>query len=93
MIKMELIMKAISTLAAIATLTFSSFSFASPVNINSADAEQIAEALNGIGIVKAQAIVDYRNNNGQFSSADQVVMIRGIGDKTYQKIKVDILLK
>ncbi len=86
-------MKAITTLAAIAALTFSSFSFASPVNINSADAEQIADALNGIGMVRAQAIVDYRTSNGSFTSADQIVLVRGVGEKTYQKIKVDILLK
>ena len=86
-------MKLVTTLAAIAALTFSSLSFASPVNINTANAEQIADALNGIGIVKAQAIVDYRTDNGLFSSAEQVVMVRGIGDKTFEKIKVDILLK
>jgi competence protein ComEA len=86
-------MKLVTTLAAIAALTFSSLSFASPVNINTANAEQIADALNGIGIVKAQAIVDYRTDNGLFSSAEQVVMVRGIGDKTLEKIKVDILLK
>ena len=86
-------MKTLTTLAAIAALTFSSFTFASPVNINSADAEQIAEALNGIGLVKAQAIVDYRTSNGSFSSADQIVLVRGVGEKTFQKIKLDILLK
>jgi competence protein ComEA len=93
MINKELNMKTLNTLAAIATLTFSSFSFASPVNINGADAEQIADALNGIGLVKAQAIVDYRTSNGSFSSADQIVLVRGVGEKTYQKNKVDILLK
>ena len=86
-------MKLVTTLATIAALTFSSLSFASPVNINTANAEQIADALNGIGIVKAQAIVDYRTDNGLFSSAEQVVMVRGIGDKILEKIKVDILLK
>ena len=86
-------MKTFKTLAAIAVLTFSSFSFASPVNINNADAEQIADALNGIGLVKAQAIVDYRSSNGPFSSADQIVLVRGVGEKTFQNIKSDILLK
>ena len=86
-------MKAITTLAAIVALTFSSFTFASPVNINSADAEQIAEALSGIGLVKAQAIVDYRTSNGLFSSPDQIIMVRGIGDSTFEKNKVDILIK
>ena len=86
-------MKVITTLAAIAAFTFSSLTFASPVNINTANAEQIAEALTGIGMVKAQAIIDYRNSNGLFSSADQVIMVRGIGDVTFEKNKVDILVK
>ena len=86
-------MKAITTLAAIAALTFSSFTFASPVNINSADVEQIAEALTGVGTVKAQAIVDYRASNGLFSNPEQIIMVRGIGDSTFEKNKVDILIK
>ena len=86
-------MKAVNTLAALVALTLSSFTFASPVNINTANAEQIAEALNGIGIVKAQAIVDFRTSNGPFSSADQVIMVRGIGDSTFEKNKVDILIR
>ncbi len=86
-------MKAITTLAALAAFTFSSLTFASPVNINTASAEQIAEALNGIGVVKAQAIVEYRTSNGLFSSAEQIIMVRGIGDSTFEKNKVDILIK
>ena len=90
---MEFNMKAITTLAALAAFTFSSLNFASPVNINTANAEQIAEALTGIGMVKAQAIVDYRTSNGPFSSAEQVIMVRGIGDSTFERNKADILLK
>jgi len=86
-------MNGIKALAAIAALTFSSLTFASPVNINTATASEISEALNGIGMVKAQAIVDFRTTNGLFSSADQVTMVNGIGDSTYEKIKQDVLLK
>ncbi len=86
-------MNKISILAAIVALTFSSLSFASPVNINTATAVEISEALNGIGMVKAQAIVDFRTTNGLFSSADQITMVNGIGDSTYEKNKADILLK
>ena len=90
---MEFNMKAITTLAALVAFTFSSLTFASPVNINTANAEQIAEALTGIGMVKAQAIIDYRTSNGPFSSAEQVIMVRGIGDSTFERNKADILLK
>ena len=86
-------MKGIKTLAAIAALTFSSITFASPVNINTASTSEISEALNGIGMVKAQAIVDFRTTNGLFSSADQITMVNGIGDSTYEKVKQDVLLK
>ena len=86
-------MKAITTLLALVALTFSSLTFASPVNINTANAAQIAEALNGIGMVKAQAIIDYRTSNGLFSSANQLILVRGIGNSTFEKNKDDILLK
>ncbi|MCH8106421.1 MAG: helix-hairpin-helix domain-containing protein [Proteobacteria bacterium] len=90
---MEFIMKAITTLAALAAFTFSTLTFASPVNINTANAEQIAESLTGIGMVKAQAIIDYRDTNGLFSSADQIVLVRGIGDATFNANEADILVK
>ena len=86
-------MKTISILAAVAAITFSSWSIAAPVNINTASAEEIATALDGIGLSKAQAIVAYREVYGLFSRADEIVFVRGIGDATYQKNKGDILVK
>ena len=83
----------LTIIAAAAALTFSSLSFASPVNINTATASEITESLSGIGMVKAQAIVDFRTTNGLFSSADQITMVTGIGESTYEKVKMDILLK
>lgn len=75
-------------------LAFLSFTvYAAPVNINTATAEEIADALNGIGIKKAQAIVDYREKNGAFSTAEDLTQVKGIGDKTVEKNKADILLK
>jgi len=65
---------------------------ASPVNINLADAQSIADALNGIGQSKAEAIVAYRETNGQFASVDDLVMVKGIGDRTLERIREDILL-
>lgn len=86
-------MKTITSIAALAALVVSSISMAAPVNINTASAQEIAQALNGIGLSKAQAIVDYREAYGLFNEADEIVYVRGIGDSTYQKNKDDILVR
>ncbi len=86
-------MKYTSLCAPCFALMFSSVVFASPVNINMASADEMAQSLNGIGLSKAQAIVEYRKKNGQFKNASDIVMVRGIGESTFQKNKSDILLK
>ncbi len=52
------------------------------VDINSADARMLAESLDGIGLVKAEAIVAYREANGPFASVDELLKVKGIGPKT-----------
>ncbi len=86
-------MKTITTLAALAAFAISSITSAAPVNINTASASEIAEALNGIGMSKAQAIVEYREAYGEFNRADEIVFVRGIGESTFEKNKNDILVK
>jgi len=66
--------------------------FAAPVNINTADAQSIADALAGIGIKKAEAIVNYRKEKGIFKSTDELIPVKGIGKKLIEKNKADILL-
>lgn len=85
-------MKTITTIAAIAALAFSSVTAAAPVNINTASAEEIADALSGIGPNKARAIVEYREAYGEFSRADEIVFVQGIGTSTYESNKADILV-
>lgn len=58
---------------------------AEAVDINSADAQTLAENLNGIGMAKAQAIIEYREANGPFQSADQLVAVKGVGLATVEK--------
>ena len=64
--------------------------FAAPVNINEADAAEIADALKGVGMKKAEAIVEYRNQHGLFQSADDLVQVKGIGEKLVSKLREDI---
>ena len=63
------------------------------VNVNKADAAQIAEELKGIGLSKATAIVAYRTQNGPFKTIEQLTEVKGIGLKTVEKNRADILLK
>lgn len=52
---------------------------AGPVDINTADAATIARELNGVGESRARAIVEYREKNGRFATADDVLKVSGIG--------------
>jgi len=63
------------------TLLLGVMNFAAALDINSASAEQIASGLKGVGLKKAQAIVDYRNANGKFKSRDDLLKVKGIGQK------------
>jgi len=56
-------------------------SIAASIDINTADAETLAQSISGIGPSKAQAIVDYRTTNGPFASIDDLVKVQGIGFK------------
>ena len=74
-------------------LSFFAFNaFATPVNVNTADAKTISDALTGIGLKKAEAIVKYRTEKGLFKTAEELTNVKGIGEKTLAKNKKDILL-
>lgn len=62
------------------------------VNINTAEADEIAQTLTNIGPAKAQAIVDYREANGAFRSLEQLAMVKGIGLVTIEKNRDRIVL-
>mgnify|MGYP001574183885 CR=1 FL=1 len=63
---------------------------ASTININSASADEIAGALNGVGLTKAEAIVSYRKENGPFKTLADLEDVKGIGEKTLEKNKAII---
>ncbi|MCB1586902.1 MAG: ComEA family DNA-binding protein [Xanthomonadales bacterium] len=76
-------MKKLLTAAITSLVLFSQSLFA--VNINTADAKSLAEELNGIGAKKAQAIVDYRTEHGDFKTIESLTEVKGIGLKTVEK--------
>ncbi len=63
---------------------------AAPVNINLADANTIAGNLKGIGLKKAEAIVAHRDANGPFKAADDLTVVKGIGQHTVDLNRADI---
>jgi len=50
------------------------------IDINTATQAQL-EMLNGVGSSTAKAIIEYRSQNGTFSSVEELVNVKGIGDK------------
>ncbi|RKO61011.1 helix-hairpin-helix domain-containing protein [Caldibacillus debilis] len=65
---------------------------AEKVNINTAD-ESLLQTLPGIGPAKAKAIIEYREENGPFRSAEDIKNVSGIGEKTFEKIAGHISVK
>jgi competence protein ComEA len=55
------------------------------ININTANAELLADVLNGVGSAKAEAIVAYRDTNGNFSSIEGLALVKGIGAATVER--------
>ena len=89
-------MKSINTKTLVTLLATGLFSMwawaAQPVNVNTANAEEIAESLKGIGLSKAEAIVGYRSEHGEFKHADELVNVKGIGIRTVDINREYILL-
>ena len=56
------------------------------VNLNTATLEEL-DALPGVGPVTAQAILDWRTENGRFTSVDDLLDVAGIGEKTLEDLR------
>ncbi len=82
----------IKQIFAVLLLTLSSLAFAADsIDINTADAGTIATTMKGVGEAKAAAIVAYRNDHGAFKSVDDLVLVKGIGEKTVE-INRDVMM-
>ncbi|NIO39432.1 MAG: helix-hairpin-helix domain-containing protein [Burkholderiales bacterium] len=82
-----------SMLLLAAAIIFPMAAFAGPVNINTADAATISAELQGVGLTKAQAIVDYRKAHGPFKSYEDLTLVKGIGARTVEINRANILFK
>lgn len=55
------------------------------VNINTADAKTLSSTLKGVGLKKAEAIIDYRKTYGPFHDIQELAEVNGIGKSTVEK--------
>lgn len=63
------------------------------ININTATVAEIASHLDGVGPVKAQAIVALREQLGGFTNLEQLLQVKGIGNATIERIGEQIVLE
>lgn len=85
-------MKLIKAFFVTMMLLTAGYAWAGTVNINTADAATLADGLNGIGIKKAQAIVDYRKKHGNFKTVNDLANVKGINEKLIEKNRDQITL-
>lgn len=62
------------------------------VSINSASAEELAQAMNGVGLKKAQAIVSYREEYGPFKTLDDLRQVPGLGSALVERNLAHLML-
>ena len=87
-------MNVIKAFIFVASLCFSLLvGAAQAVNINTADAATLSKALNGIGQARAEAIVAYRKKNGPFKSIKDLTKVSGVGSRTVDKNRENIVVK
>ncbi|MBV4539630.1 ComEA family DNA-binding protein [Pseudomonas vlassakiae] len=63
------------------------------VDLNKADAAVLQRELNGIGKAKAEAIVAYREANGPFTSVDELLEIKGIGNALLERNRSKLMVE
>ena len=62
------------------------------ININTADEKEL-QKIRGVGAVIASRIIEYRTNNGLFKTVEEIKKVRGIGEKTFEKMKDSITVQ
>jgi len=77
---------------ALSVLLLPVLALAGPVNVNTADAETISASLQGVGLSKARAIVEYRQKHGPFGTPDDLSLVKGIGERTVELNRGNIMV-
>ena len=85
--------KNLISIFAVMLLSLASFAvLASPINVNKASVEEIASSLSGIGPAKAMAISEHCKKM-KCTKAEDLLEVKGIGEKTLAKISADLRFK
>ena len=77
--------------ATASSTTASTAAAAAPVNLNTATADQLA-TIPGVGAKMAERIIDYRQKNGGFKKVEDLMNVRGVGEKSFLKLKPQLTL-
>jgi|MEHZ01.3.fsa_nt_MEHZ010938277.1_10 competence protein ComEA len=95
MFKKLIFVIAITLASGLNSLTFaqSTADSAQLIDLNRASAEQLAEALDGVGIARARAIVQHRENYGEFDQVEELLMVSGIGDSIMEANRDRIIVE
>ena len=85
-------MKIIQSMVLLLAMMANPAVWAESLNINTADATNMAQVISGVGEKRAQAIVDYRAENGPFQSVDGLTNVKGIGTATLEKNRENLTI-
>lgn len=87
-------MRTLRTLALIGALTLGGGALANPpVDINTAGAEALAEAIKGVGLKRAEAIIAYREQNGPFATVDDLAKVQGVGERIIEGSRTNLTVQ
>jgi competence protein ComEA len=85
-------MKIIQSMVLLLAMMANPAVWAESLNINTADATNMAQVISGVGEKRAQAIVDYRAENGPFKSVDGLTNVKGIGTAILEKNRENLTI-
>jgi len=79
-------------LSVLLLMALTGLAYGAPVDINTADAATLDKSIVGVGPKKAEAIVIYRQQNGPFTTVDDLMKVKGIGKKILDDNRANIIV-